>query len=101
MSPRRWRIWRAVPRGRVDHMSKTSPPTCMRTPDLEEQAADLYMRRCDVLWSEADQIVLDSRLADSPEFADAYGRVQDSWAAVGRHATSPELMALREQAIAR
>jgi transmembrane sensor len=82
-------------------MSKTSLPTYMRTPDLEEQAADLYMRRCGVSWSKADQIVLDSRLADCPEFADAFGRVQDSWDAVGRYATSPELMALREQAIAR
>lgn len=82
-------------------MTKTSPSSDTRTPDLEEQAADLFLRRRDVSWSESDQMALDSRLADGRQFADAYGRVQDSWEAVGRHATSAELMALREQAIAR
>jgi transmembrane sensor len=82
-------------------MTKISPPADMRTPDLEEQAAELHARRRGAAWSEAQQRVLDTRLAESPEFADAYGRVQDSWDAVGRYATSPELMALREQAIGR
>jgi len=101
MSPRPSRIWHVVPHGRVDRMSKISPPKDMQVPDLEAQAAELHTRRRGPSWSEADQSLLESRLADSPEFADAFGRVQDSWDAVGRHATSPELMALREQAIAR
>jgi transmembrane sensor len=90
-----------MPQGRVERMTKTSPSSDTPTPDLEEQAAELFLRRRDASWSESDQVALDSRLADGREFADAYGRVQDSWEAVGRHATSPELMALREQAIAR
>ena len=91
MSPRRWRIWRAVLRGQVDHMTKISPPGDMQTPDFEEQAAEMHTRRRGASWSEADQRVLDSRLAESPEFADAYGRAQDSWDAVGRYANSPDL----------
>jgi transmembrane sensor len=82
-------------------MTKLSPPADSRAPDLEEQAAELHMLRRGAAWSEAQQKVLDARLAESPEFADAYGRVQDSWDAVGGYATSPELMALREQAMAR
>jgi transmembrane sensor len=49
----------------------------------------------------ADQRALDSRLASDPALAQAYRRVQESWDAVGRFAPSPELMALREQAISR
>jgi transmembrane sensor len=90
-----------VLRGQVDHMTKISPPGDMQTPDFEEQAAEMHTRRRGASWSEADQRVLDSRLAESPEFADAYGRAQDSWDAVGRYANSPEFMALREQALAR
>jgi transmembrane sensor len=82
-------------------MTKISPPRDMRTPDLEEQAAELHTRRRGASWCEADQRVLESRLAESPEFADAYGRAWDAWDSVGRYATSPELMALREHAIAR
>jgi transmembrane sensor len=100
MSVRRWRIWRAARHGRVDHMAKHLPPKDMQTPDLEEQAAELHTRRRGASWRETDQRLLDSRLAESSEFADAYGRIEGSWDAVGRYATSPELMALREQAIA-
>jgi transmembrane sensor len=82
-------------------MAKASPSTNAQTPDLEDQASDVFLHRREGSWSASDQIALDSRLADNPEFADAYRRVRESWDAVGRHATSPELMALREQAIGR
>jgi transmembrane sensor len=82
-------------------MSNPVRPHDMQSPDLEEQAAELHTQRRGVSWSEADQRMLDARLANSREFADAYGRIEGAWDEVGRHATSPELMALREQAIAR
>jgi transmembrane sensor len=82
-------------------MTRTPRSSDARLPDMEEQAADLFLRRRDVSWKESDQMALDCRLAAEREFADAYGRVQASFDAVGRHATSPEFMALREQAIAR
>jgi transmembrane sensor len=69
--------------------------------DLEDEASEILMRRRKPTWSLADQRFLDARLARDSAFADAYQRVQESWDAVGRHATSPELMAMREQAIAR
>jgi transmembrane sensor len=101
MSPKLSRIWHAARRVRVDHMTKASPPMNAQTSDPEDQAADAFLHRREGSWSASDEIALDSRLAGSPEFADAYRRVQESWNAVGRHATSPELMALREQAIGR
>src|ERR1700732_1748354 len=81
-------------------MKMTSSSTTGAT-DPNDQAADLFLRRRDASWATADQAALDSRLARDPAFADAYRRVQESWESVGQHATSPELMALREQAIAR
>jgi transmembrane sensor len=69
--------------------------------DLNDQAAELFMRRRGSSWSASDQIALDARLTRDPKFAQAYRQTQASWDAVGRHATSPELLALREQAIAR
>ena len=69
--------------------------------DPNDQAADDFLRRRGGSWTEADQAALDSRLTTDHTFAEAYRRVEQSWQAVGRHATSPELMALREQAIAR
>ncbi len=76
-------------------------PSISEAVDLNDEAADLFLRRRDGSWNEAEQAALDSRLAGDPAFADAYRRVQESWESVGRHATSPELMALREQALAR
>jgi transmembrane sensor len=78
------------------------PPTAAsEPPDLHDQASDLFLRRRDGSWGPADQTALESRLTSDPKFAKAYAQVQESWGSVGRHATSPELMALREQAIAR
>jgi transmembrane sensor len=68
---------------------------------LEAQASELLVQRRKSSWSLADQRALDTRLSQDLMFADAYRRVHETWDAVGRFATSPELMALREQAIAR
>ena len=81
-------------------MKATSAPMTEH-PDLENQAADVFLRRRNGSWAAADEAALDSRLSRDPPFADAYRRVLKSWESVGQHATSPELMALREQAIAR
>lgn len=69
--------------------------------DLEAQAAEILVRRRKPGWSLSDQHALDARLASDPAMADAYHRAEESWEAIGRFATSPELMALREQAISR
>lgn len=69
--------------------------------DLNDQASELFLRRQKASWGAADQIALESRLARDTDFAQAYRKVEESWESVGRHAASPELMALREQAIAR
>src|ERR1700727_2516764 len=80
---------------------KMTSPSITQAPDLNDQASDVFLRRRDSSWAVADQAALDLRLARDPAFADAYRRVLKSWESVGQHATSPELMALREQAIAR
>jgi transmembrane sensor len=81
-------------------MKMTSSSTT-KDVDPNDQAANDFLRRRDSSWTAADQAALDSRLANDRTFAEAYRRAEQSWQAVGRHATSPELMALREQAIAR
>ena len=78
-----------------------STPSITDAEDLNDQAADVFLRSRDGSWAPSDQAALDSRLAKDLTFAGAYHRVEESWQAVGRHAISPELMALREQAIAR
>jgi len=84
----------------MDHMTSESQ-SAAESSDLHDQASELFLRRRDSSWAPADQIELDARLARDPSFAGAFRRAQESWDAVGRHATSPELLALREQAIAR
>ena len=84
----------------MDHMTSESQ-SAAESSDLHDQASELFLRRRDSSWAPADQIELDARLARDPRFAGAFRRAQESWDAVGRHATSPELLALREQAIAR
>ncbi len=69
--------------------------------DLNDQASELFLRRRNESWGTADQVALQSRLAGDADFARAFSRVEESWESVGRYAASPELMALREQAIAR
>ena len=84
----------------MDHM-KSESRSAAESPDLHDQAAGILVRRRDVSWDAADQIALDTRLARDPKFAQVFRETEESWDAVGRHATSPELLALREQAIAR
>jgi transmembrane sensor len=84
----------------MDHMTSESP-SAAESSDLHDQAADMLGRRRGPSWGAAEQIALDARLASDSKFAAAFRDAQDSWEAVGRHANSPELLALREQAIAR
>lgn len=75
------------------------------SPDSEDLAAATFAHRNlgqgVTPWNAADELDLKTRLEQDPAFADAYRRVEQSWASVGKHATSAELMALREQAISR
>lgn len=67
---------------------------------IEEQASDTFVQRLHGQWTPADQESLESRLAGDPGYADAYRRVQESWASLDAHAESPEVMRYREEAIA-
>jgi transmembrane sensor len=73
-----------------------SPPA-----DIHDQAADAFLRRLNGRLSATEQVAIEWRLSNDPPFARSYAQVEASWKSVSRHATSPELMALREQAIAR
>jgi transmembrane sensor len=84
----------------MDQM-RLEPQSSAESPDLHDQASELFLRRLDSSWGSADQIALDARLARDPKFAQVFRETEKSWDAVGRHSTSPELLALREQAIAR
>jgi transmembrane sensor len=84
----------------VDHMTSKSQ-SAAESSDLHDQVADILVRRRDPSWGAADQTALDARLASDSKFASAFRYAQGSWDAIGRHANSPELLALREQAIAR
>ncbi len=76
-------------------------PTDTHSPDAEDRAAEDFARRRLGQWSGIDESNLQVQLAQDAQYADAFRRVEQSWMAVGKHATSAELMALREQAIAR
>lgn len=69
--------------------------------ETEEWAAQAFARRCFGAWTAADESELGQRLEKDPACADAFRRVEQSWSAVGRHATSAEIMRSREQAISR
>src|SRR5437868_5696677 len=71
------------------------------SPDTEELAAQAFARRRSGAWTTDDESALMTRIEQDPSYADAFLRVERSWAAVGQHATSAELMGLREQAISR
>jgi transmembrane sensor len=82
-------------------MPKTDSSNDLEIHDLEDRAAELFLARRGPAWNAANQAYLDALLASDSRLADAYRRVEKSWDTVGRQATSPELMALREQAIGR
>lgn len=66
---------------------------------LDERAAAAVLRRQSGEWTVEDQRLLDEALAD-PAFAQAHARANEAWRAMGEHATAPEMMVLREQALA-
>jgi transmembrane sensor len=74
-------------------------PPAEPVPDAEELAAQAFMRRCLGQWSDREEFELQLKLEQDPAYADAFRRVERSWGTVGQHATSAELMAMREQAI--
>jgi transmembrane sensor len=82
-------------------MSRTERETAVSPRDCEDQAAEFFARRHLGNWTADDQAALDARVARDGAFADALRRIEQSWHAVGVHAASPELMALREQAVSR
>jgi transmembrane sensor len=78
----------------------TPPPPLTAVPAaLEDEAAELFIRRLYGEWNMADQAACESRLAQDPAFALAFRRVEDSWRALDRHAESPQLITYRSEAI--
>ena len=67
---------------------------------VEEEAARAFLRRQEGEWTALDQADLEAWLAD-PACAKAYQKVSATWRILGDQATSPELIALRGQALAR
>jgi transmembrane sensor len=80
--------------GKVNDLMPSSAPT------LEEEASETFVQRLHGEWTRADQAALEARLESDPAYADAYRRVDQSWAALDTHAESPEVMGYREEAIA-
>lgn len=68
--------------------------------NLEEEASETFVQRLHGEWTPADQAAFEARLERDSAYADAYRRVEASWAALDTHAESPELMGYREEAIA-
>lgn len=81
--------------------SRDNPTSIDAPPDLEEQAAALFAQRRLNAWAPQDESRLQARLIQDAAFSDAFRRVEQGWRAAGEQATLPELMALRERAIAR
>jgi transmembrane sensor len=79
-----------------DVRSAGTPPP----PDPVDQAVDLFLRHQRGESTQADKAALDATLQD-PARARTLQRVERAWQAVGDYADSPELMVLREQALAR
>jgi transmembrane sensor len=69
--------------------------------DLEDEAAEVFLRQRAGRLSADEESQNDRRLGEEPAYADAALRVHQMWRAVGDHSASPELMRLREQALAR
>lgn len=70
-------------------------------PCAEEAAAQAFVRRREPEWGMADEATLQARLSEDAAFAEAYRRAEAAWAAIGAHAVSPEILRMREQALAR
>lgn len=79
-------------------MSSTErPPLAALATSPEQQAAEEFLCRR----SSFAGATLPREVSDDPIIEDARGRVERAWRAVGDHASSPEMMSLREQALAR
>ena len=81
-------------------MNPNKPLEADQEQELKARAAQLVLRRRNGPWSETEQAALDAALAD-PVSAAAIRRAERAWGAVGDHASAPEFMVLREQALAR
>ena len=79
----------------------TGPPGQTQVGDLDDQAAEAYIRCRQGPWSAADQSALEARLRQDAAFAEAFGRAGRLWQSVDTQAAQPELMVMREQAMAR
>jgi transmembrane sensor len=67
---------------------------------IRDEAAKAFFERHHGRWTAEAEAILETRLAAEPVFAQAYRRMERSWRALGRHAESSEIVALREQALA-
>ncbi|MBS0418781.1 MAG: FecR domain-containing protein [Proteobacteria bacterium] len=81
--------------------SRQRSGTSEAAPDLEERAAQVFARRRFGPWTAGDESELSARLAQDAPYADAYRRVEQSWAAVGQQAASADVMAMRERTLSR
>lgn len=81
--------------------STGKPPESTEARGHEERAAEAFLRRRAGHWSASDEAAFEAQCTNDPALADAAQRVERAWQAVGDHATSPELMAIREQALTR
>jgi len=67
---------------------------------VAQQASDDFISRACGEWSVDEESKLQSRLAGDAPYAEAFHATERSWQSIGAHAESPELMKLRESAIA-
>lgn len=70
-------------------------------PDLDEQAAHAFLQLRQGGLAEDARAALRARLANEPAFAEAFQRAGGLWQSIDQVAASPELMAMRQQAIVR
>ncbi len=68
--------------------------------DVDVEASEVFVQRLQGEWTPTDQAQLEARLESDRTFADAYSRVEMSWAGLDKHAETPEFMRYREEAMA-
>jgi transmembrane sensor len=67
---------------------------------IDQEAAELFVRRLHGEWTKEDQAALDARTSRDRAFARAFARAEESWVSLEAHAESPEVMRHREAALA-
>ncbi len=82
-------------------MKSHEPESTFEVANPEDRAAEIFMRRRFGAWTADLEAELQALLQTDLALADAFRRVEQSWAAAGDHAVSAEFMALRESAIYR